>query len=139
MNTYDRWKELGRPIDYLMECWIAAQSPDPLIKEEHIWAFMELTDDACENPERAWECILFAAKDPRFTDNHIGVMAAGPLEDLLSYHGPAFIDRVEQEAKINRRFAWTLGGVWKFQMSDAIWNRVQVVWDRRGWDGIPDA
>ena len=137
MNTYQHWKDLGRPTEYLMECWLASQSDDPATREENEWAFMEPADEARDNPEKAWEYILFAARDPRFSDRHVGVMAAGALEDLLSYHGLAFIDRVEHEAKTDNRFAWMLGGVWRFQMSDEIWSRVQAVWDRRGWDGIP--
>jgi len=139
MDTYQRWQELGRPIDYLMECWLASQSCDPVIKAENEWAFMEPVDEVRDNPERAWECILFAAGDPRFSDRHIGVMAAGALEDLLSHHGMAFIDRIEEECRTSRRFAWMLGGVWRFQMSDEVWSRVQVVWDRRDWDGVPAA
>jgi len=139
MDTYQRWQELGRPIDYLMECWLASQSGDPVIKAENEWAFMEPVDEVHDNPERAWECILLAARDPRFSDHHIGVMAAGALEDLLSHHGMAFIDHIEEECRTNRRFAWMLGGVWGFQMSDEVWSRVQVVWDRRDWDGVPAA
>jgi len=100
---------------------------------------MEPVGEVRDNPERAWECILLAARDPRFSDHHIGVMAAGALEDLLSHHGMAFIDRIEEECRTNRRFAWMLGGVWRFQMSDEVWSRVQVVWDRRDWDGVPAA
>jgi len=127
MDTYQRWKELGRAIDYLMECWLSAHSPDPVIKVANEWALMEPVDEARDNPERAWKCILFAARDPRFSDLHIGVMAAGVLEDLLSYDGAAFIDRAEEEVSKNRRFALMLGGVWRFQMSDYVWSRVKSV------------
>lgn len=137
MNTYQRWKDLGRPVDFLMECWLASRSSDPDTKEQNDWAFMEPSDEARENPEKGWQCLLFAVRDERFTNDHLGVLAASTLEDLLSYHGPAFIERVETEAQSDPRFAWMLGGVWKFQMSDDIWQRVQAVWDRRGWDGIP--
>ena len=30
-------------------------------------------------------------------------------------------------------------GVWQNTMPDEIWARIQAVWDRRGWDGIPEA
>jgi len=60
------------------------------------------------------------------------------IEDLLSMHGDKFIDRIEAEARTDPSFAKLLGGVWKSQMSDQLWERVQAVWDRRGWDGIPD-
>jgi hypothetical protein len=137
MNTYQRWEELGRPIDYLMECWLASQSSDAGAKEENSWADTEPWEEAQRDPERAWECILFAVTDSRFSADHLGLLAAGALEELLSSHGQDFIERVELQAKTNPRFAWMLGGVWQLQMSAEIWQRVQSVWDRRGWDGIP--
>jgi hypothetical protein len=55
-------------------------------------------------------------------------LSAGPLEDLLTYHGATLIDRVEAEARRNPKFASLLGGVWKNAMSDDTWRRVQGVW-----------
>ncbi len=136
MNSYRRHKALGRPISDLMDCWARGWSSDPVVKAEYEWACMEPVDDARENPERAWQCILYALDSPECA-KHFGVLAAGPLEDLLSYHGPAFIDRVEALARVNPKFASLLGGVWKFQMLDEIWDRVRQVWDPRGWDGTP--
>lgn len=137
MNTYRQWADMGEPVDFLMDCWLASQSDDPVEKEENSWAFMEPADEARSNPEKAWQYILFAAVDPRCLPKHLGAMAAGALEDLLSYHGDAFIDRVEEREKSDPRFAFMLGGVWRFEMTEDIWARVQAVWDQRGWDGIP--
>lgn len=136
MNSYQRYKELGRPLEYLVECWARGWSSDPVDKEEYEWACMEPVADAREVPERAWQFILQAIDSPHCAP-HFGVLAAGALEDLLSYHGEAFIERVEAQAKVNTGFARLLGGVWQFQMSEDVWRRVQQVWDRRGWDGIP--
>lgn len=136
MNSYRRYKELGRPVDYLMQCWARGWSSDPVEKAEYGWACMEPVDDARDNPERAWQCILFALDSPQCSE-HFAVLAAGPLEDLLSFHGVAFIDRVETLARRSPQFASLLGEVWQFQMTDEIWHRVRQVWDRRGWDGIP--
>lgn len=130
MNKYQHWKDLGRPTGYLMDCWLAAQSDDPVVRKENEWALMEPVDDAMENPEKAWEYILFAVRDPRFSDCHLGTIAAGALEDLLSHHGPVFIERVEHQAKKDQRFAWMLGGIWKSQMNEEIWSRVKAVWDQ---------
>jgi hypothetical protein len=66
------------------------------------------------------------------------VLAAGPLEDLFGWHGAQFIGRVEQEARNDPSFAQLLGGVWKSTIPENIWLRVQAVWNRRGWDGIPE-
>jgi len=136
MDSYQRYKELGRPINYLMDCWARGWSTDPAEKAEYDWACVEPVDDARDDPERAWQCILYAIDSPACAE-HFGVLAAGPLEDLLSYNGPTFIDRVEVLAQQNPKFASLLGGVWQFQMNEEIWGRVQQVWDRRGWDGIP--
>ncbi|GAB3035591.1 hypothetical protein GCM10027285_18490 [Oleiagrimonas citrea] len=136
MSAYQQWKKLGKPTDHLMECWLLSQSNIPTTADDHVWAEWELSDLASDDPEKAWECILYAVPDTRFSD-HLGLLAAGVLKNLLSYHGPDFIDRVEHQAKVDPKFAWTLGGVWRFQMSDEIWHRVQAVWGRSGWDGIP--
>lgn len=64
------------------------------------------------------------------------VLSAGPIEDLLARHGDVFIDRVEHGASGDPNFAKLLGGVWKNSMSDAVWERLQAVCDRRRW-GAP--
>jgi len=132
MNTYHRYKELGRPLEYLAECWARGWSSDPVEKEQYDWACMEPVDDAREEPERAWQFILVALKTP-ICEPHFGVLAAGALEDLLCLHGAECIERVEAEAIVNPKFAHVLGGVWQSQMSEEVWRRVQRVWDPRGW------
>jgi hypothetical protein len=66
------------------------------------------------------------------------VLSAGPIENLLSKFGDLYIDRVEEKARKDPSFAKLLGGVWQHTMTDEIWLRLQAVWDRRGWDGIPE-
>ncbi|WP_158748396.1 DUF6869 domain-containing protein [Acidobacterium sp. S8] len=89
------------------------------------------------DPETFWALILeIHRRDQSITIQQ--VLSAGPVEDLLAQHGDAFIERVEAEARKDPQFAKLLGGVWQNMMSDTIWNRVQSVWDRRGWDGIPE-
>lgn len=69
----------------------------------------------------------------------VQMLSAGPLEDLLAHHPYAVIERVEREARVNRRFASLLGGVWQNNIPDDVCKRVQAVQERRGWDGIPAA
>jgi hypothetical protein len=120
--------------------WVALQytkegSPD---YDRLFQAANAVWDLTFENPDAAWAFILEVLKvDGSSTVKE--TLSAGPLEDLLSEHGPTMIERVELEARTNREFASLLGGVWKGGMSDDIWQRVQAVWDRRGWDGIPAA
>ena len=130
------------PIPQLIEEWLkwAKWQADPNRSRADGGEFIgsdEFNWITTEHPEHAWQGILAALNDRR-TDAYINILAAGPLEDLLSQHGEAFIDRVEAQAAADPRFASLLGGVWQLQMSEDIWRRVQAVWDRRGWDGIPE-
>jgi hypothetical protein len=94
-------------------------------------------DLTLEDPEQLWNLILEVLR--RDSAVHIQeVLSAGPLENLLATHGASVIGKVESEARSNPLFARLLGGVWKNKMTDEIWARVQAVWDRRGWDGIPE-
>src|SRR5690348_6338642 len=76
-----------------------------------------------EEPEVAWPAIL-QILEQELTEDQMAVLAAGPLEELLSVHCPQFIDRVEGEAARNPRFNHLLGGVWKNEMEPDIWQRV---------------
>src|SRR5262245_7875762 len=81
--------------------------------------------DACiEDPETAWRAILEILKRD-LTDDQTALLAAGPLEDLLVWHGPAFINRVEDEARLNSPFNHLLGGVWRREMPKEIWERIE--------------
>lgn len=123
-------------IAELAEAWIrywraAENSPE----REDFNLAMKFQDIEYHKPEILWAMIL--AIHTRDQSAHVDqVLSAGPLENLLALHGEHFIDRVESEAKTDPSFASLLGGVWKNRMSEAVWQRVQTVWDRRGWDGI---
>jgi hypothetical protein len=99
-------------------------------------AYDAVSDMAYERPDDAWVFIVEALRLDSSTAV-VEILSAGPLEDLLGYHGDHVIDRVEKEARSNPAFARLLGGVWQGQMTPDIWARIQSVWDRRGWDGIP--
>jgi hypothetical protein len=80
--------------------------------------------DACdEEPEIAWQAVLELARRP-LTDEQEELLAAGPLETLLSMHGATFIDCVVEEAERNPRLNHLLGGVWRREMPEEIWNRI---------------
>ena len=125
------------PISELIHEWIswAAWVQDPDRDESRAGEFIgfdEFEWITREHPEHAWQGILAALQEPK-AEKSLGILAAGPIEDLLSNHGHAFIDRVEAEARANAKFAAVLGGVWRSQMPEDIWCRVQAVWDSRGW------
>jgi hypothetical protein len=81
-------------------------------------------DTVYDSPEVAWPAILeILARE--LTDDQISSLAAGPLEDLLTVHGPEFIERVEHEARQNARFNHLLEGVRQNEMPLEIWKRVK--------------
>jgi len=130
------------PIEkqHMVTDWLALQRV-PESSTEHdklFWAFGRLCDLCCDAPDEAWDvilCMLAQDHSPVILEN----LSAGPLEDLLAKHGPTIIDRVEAQARRDPWFARLLGGVWQNAMSPEVWTRVQAVWDRKGWDGIPDS
>ena len=96
-----------------------------------------------EEPELTWQTILlvmraypeadFYADEKTEAQTVCGVLAAGPVEDLLSFHGHRFIEKFEEEARRDRRMAWLLGGAWQSQMSGEIWQRVRLAADDTYW------
>jgi hypothetical protein len=122
----------------LAHAWISYRhAPDGSAdREKYSWA-TDLYELEYPEPETLWLLILEIHR----RDKSVAVqevLSAGPIENLLAIHGEGFIERVEAAARKDPAFAKVLGGVWKNSMSDAIWDRLQAVWDRRGWDGIPE-
>ena len=124
----------------LVRDWIALQhaAEGSEERERLLDTHDRVSDLVLEQPESAWCFVLEALR----IDSSTAVketLSAGPLEDLLAQHGPLVVDRIEKQARLSPEFASLLGGVWKSSITDEVWERVQKVWDRRGWDGIPAA
>jgi hypothetical protein len=79
--------------------------------------------------ERRWDVlwqvlVSIARRDDDIAPEVLAVVAAGPLEDLVCKAGPDFIDRIEREAKLSRRFGFLLTGVWPSRATPEIRERV---------------
>lgn len=123
----------------LAKAYIARQKAEPETGE---WDALFWTHERTHYltnylPHRAWRVILLIWSMDQSTEI-MQSLSAGEIEDLLSSNGPEIISLVEDEARRNPNVAKLLGGVWKNRMTDEVWSRLQAVWDRRGWDGIPD-
>jgi hypothetical protein len=77
-------------------------------------------------PEVQWDVILEAVRQAS-DDADLGHIAAGPIEGLLGWHGPTWIERVEAEARRDPKFARAVTGVWKYMMTDEVWERIKAV------------
>src|SRR4051812_5039883 len=81
--------------------------------------------DACRSlPEIAWAAIM-RLLDSALSEKQLGMLASGPIEDLLSHHGAAIIDRLEERARSDAQWRRFLHGVWQLDTSDDIWHRVE--------------
>jgi len=76
-------------------------------------------------PEHQWLFILAAIAHA--SDKELGQIAAGPVEHLLGKHGENYIEKVEQRAESDPKFARMLAGVWKYMMTDDVWARVEAL------------
>ena len=57
-------------------------------------------------------------------NRHFQLLAAGPLEDLLSAHGDSMLDKIETLARREPAFRRLLNGVWLSSASPAIQERL---------------
>ena len=114
-------------FDELVDTWIEYYQYDSNSKEaeERFWAletYMDWTID--EKHEELWRFTLEVLKrEP--SPELMNILAAGPLEDLMQDYGPLYIDRVEKEARTHVKFRKLLAGVWKADIKDDIWKRMQ--------------
>ena len=98
------------------------------ITEDHPswWAIEQFMDwsDYLSTAEDRWQVILaiLQQQPPRQV---IGMVAAGPMEDLIANHGAQFIDRIELHARRDPAFRYLLGGVWCHCTQPEVWGRVE--------------
>lgn len=82
------------------------------------------------NAETVWQAIL-RIMQRELTAEQVALLAAGPVEDLLALHGVQFIDRFEAEARRTPAFARVLCGVWRRDIPEEIWWRVEAAREGR--------
>ena len=115
--TFEEWKALAS--EWFQELQ-AAQSEQDSARRTVV--LMNFTASA----EAQWQFILAALTQAR-SDADLGHVAAGPLEHLLGKHGTSFIERVEQQATQDQKFARAMTGVRKHLMTDEVWARVEAI------------
>jgi hypothetical protein len=75
------------------------------------------------DPESGWRVtlrLLSLAAD----DDAIGDIGGGPLEELLTEHGPQFVDRAEVLAVSSEKFAAALKRVWLVEGDTEVGRRL---------------
>jgi hypothetical protein len=113
----------------LAKAWIALQTTPQHVPEYNslFWSFEQTYDLVREDPVEAWKLILTIWSLDQSLPTRQS-LSAGPIEELLCFHGEYIIPHIERQAKADPSFARLLGGVWQNTMPDSIWNRLQDVW-----------
>src|SRR5262245_58679052 len=87
------------------------------------WAYKNVLD-ACQNkPRRAWR-LLEALTKYATTAALITDLGAGPLEDFIRKHAPAFICQIERRCAENPRFKRALRKAWLPKATDSVSRRL---------------
>jgi hypothetical protein len=119
-----RWpSNMAELVEGWISYWINRRDKTRKFDPEDDWASACAWDLVRDNGILGLEFVL-AVLAEKPDEQIIGVLAAGPLEDLLGHHSSAIIDRAEEEARRSPEFRHLLGGVWQNQMTDEIWQRV---------------
>jgi len=126
MPIDDRWDRLTpTQWDDFAKAWLEEQrdggnSNGSDLGQSVVW--MSFT----ARPDQQWQFILAAVGHAQ-SNHDLGNIAAGTMEHLLGWYGNEFIAHVEEQAAIDSKFARMLTGVWKYKMSDEIWERVRAI------------
>src|SRR5688572_11040337 len=92
--------------------------------DEDFWAHEAMREFCDIDPDLAWEVlgmIVERVKEPAL----LACLAAGPLEDLIVNHGRDIIDKIERYAAASARFRETLVGVWRRDIPQDVWARIE--------------
>ena len=95
------------------------------------WASDRLTDLTRHAPDDAYEVIRELVRQAP-SPYVLGIVAAGPLEDLLSDWGERIIDRLEADARVDPKLMAACAEVWKLYMPDDVWTRLRSLVTSQG-------
>jgi hypothetical protein len=111
-------------LSELAQAWVAQYSKSDRDQDDNLFAIMDFERDLREDdPDRMIDLIL-EILNIESNPVLLSLLAAGPLEDVIS---PGTIDRIEREARANKRFHDLLGGVWYYRASDDLKSRLDAL------------
>ena len=111
---------MDRTAEELVEGMLACADQQNVTCSETLIRLIELSET---QPEVVWDVIVEVTRRQP-TDEVLGMLGTGPLEDLMWKHGRDFIDRVEEEARINSELRNLLSGIYRGEIDDETWTRV---------------
>lgn len=117
-------------INSWADAYIRAQSlrdTDAVAADPELWSAIDSFMLPLSNvhSEDCWSALVAVVRKTK-DEWVLGMLAAGPLEDLLSYAGDQFIERIEIEARRDSTFCWMLHQIYE-SGSPEVWARIEAV------------
>jgi len=117
-------------VGELARAWVEQYSKSERDCDDNFFAMMDYERELREeDPDKAIDVIVEILKietNPAL----LSLLAAGPLEDVISMET---IDRIEREAQADKRFHGLLGGVWYYRASDELKARLDALIGDARW------
>jgi len=84
-----------------------------------------------DEPEDGWRFVQIACELP-LSDDQLGLLGAGVLEDLMDAHGADFLDRVEAAAKQSAAMQKAVDAVWTMSMDPYVARAFKSIQSHKG-------
>ena len=115
-----------RPLDetargYLVRAYLEYSATS---RPDLFWVTDRFRDLIEHAPDDAYEVVRELVREAA-SPYVLSIVAAGPLEDLLSDWGERLIDRLETDARVDPKLMAACAGVWKLYMPDDVWDRLR--------------
>lgn len=123
-----KWLAQTWPDSYKEMCQNREEKPKRRFAVSSV-VHLVLLHFCCSEPEKMWLIVLEILKHD-LTEKQMLMLGVVELENLLARHAPDFIERVEQLAASDAKFAKILGAVWQRDMTEDIWQRIEKA---RSW------
>ena len=110
--------------------WVEQYSKSDRDRDDNYFAIMDYERDLREeDPDRLIDLIVEILKIET-NPGLLALLAAGPLEDVITMET---IDRIEREARADKRFHDLLGGVWYYRAPDELKARLDALIGDNRW------
>jgi hypothetical protein len=110
-------------LTQIAQSWVRMQRAErnsPAYEAE-FWSFEAIWEFCRNRPEDAWKAIVeIYGSEPE--DIVLANLAAGPVEDLLVYHGSVALPWMAACCAAQPGFAKVLQMVWRNAMPDEVWD-----------------
>jgi hypothetical protein len=114
-NLTEHWIEGARMLK-------AKKSPHP----EHDWAFDWFLHNLDKDTDEVFRQIVEIAAATN-DEGVLGLLGAGPLENLIDRTGFAYLEKIEKAAANSEGFAIALSAVWKGDIPTDVWQALENV------------